>query len=162
MDRWMDWWIIARDTSVSTYLPTCHLPRLDTSLKKYNEAVARNKRLRESIDGLRRERLVFDQIYAKLEREMAEKKREMARIAEASNRASLALSSFTIPTFTPPPPPAPPSPSPGAHHRGLEQGVRGARRSAARDGRPQGAGTARPRPPCGPCGPCGRHACSPC
>ena len=97
----MDWWIIARDTSVSTYLPTCHLPRLDTSLKKYNEAIARNKRLRESIDGLRRERLVFDQIYAKLEREMAEKKREMARIAEASNRASLALSSFTIPTLSP-------------------------------------------------------------
>lgn len=151
---------------MSTYLPTCHLPRLDTSLKKYNEAIARNKRLRESIDGLRRERLVFDQIYAKLEREMAEKKREMARIAEASNRASLALSSFTIPTLTPtltpPPPPAPPPPSPGAHHRGLEQGVRGARRSAARDGWPQGAGTARPRPPCGPCGPCGRPACSPC
>ena len=152
--------------SLPTYLPACHLSRLDTSLKKYNEAVARNKRLRESIDGLRRERLVFDQIYAKLEREMAEKKREMARIAEASNRASLALSSFTIPTLsptlTPPPPPAPPPPSPGAHHRGLEQGVRGARRSAARDGWPQGAGTARPRPPCGPCGPCGRHACSPC
>lgn len=86
---------------MSTYLPACHLPRLDTSLKKYNEAIARNKRLRESIDGLRRERLVFDQIYAKLEREMAEKKREMARIAEASNRASLALSSFPNPTLTP-------------------------------------------------------------
>ena len=61
--------------------------RLDTSLKKYNEAVARNKRQRESIDGLRRERLVFEQGYAKLEREMAEKKREMARTIEASNQA---------------------------------------------------------------------------
>lgn len=61
--------------------------RLDTSLKKYNEAIARNKRLRESIDSLRRERLVFDQIYAKLEREMAEKNREMARTIEASNKA---------------------------------------------------------------------------
>ena len=62
----------------------------------------------------------------------------------------------------PPPPPAPTSPSPGAHHRGLEQGVRGARRSTAREVRPQGAGSAQARPPCGPCGPCGRHACSPC
>ena len=61
--------------------------RLDTSLKKYNEAVARNKRQRESIDGLRRERLVFEQGYAKLEREVAEKKREMARTIEASNQA---------------------------------------------------------------------------
>lgn len=40
--------------------------RLDKALKKYNEALANNKRLRESIDNLRRERLVFDQIYKKV------------------------------------------------------------------------------------------------
>ncbi|GAQ87539.1 hypothetical protein KFL_003590130 [Klebsormidium nitens] len=61
--------------------------RLDKALVKYNEAVAHNKALRENIDNLRRERLVFDQIYKKLERELQEKKREMAHIIEISNLA---------------------------------------------------------------------------
>jgi len=61
--------------------------RLDKALKRYNEALANNKRLRQNIDNLRRERLVFDQIYRKLEKELAEKKKEMARIIEISNKA---------------------------------------------------------------------------
>ena len=61
--------------------------RLDKALKKYNEALSSNKKLRENIDNLRRERLVFDQIYRKLEKELGEKKREMARIIEVSNKA---------------------------------------------------------------------------
>jgi len=61
--------------------------RLDKALKKYNEALANNKKLRENIDNLRRERLVFDQIYNKLEKELGDKKKEMARIIEISNRA---------------------------------------------------------------------------
>jgi len=61
--------------------------RLDKALKRYNEALANNKRLRENIDNLRRERLVYDQIYKKLEKELAEKKKEMARIIEISNKA---------------------------------------------------------------------------
>eukprot|EP00899_Mesostigma_viride_P003312 jgi/Mesvir1/12982/Mv05993-RA.1 len=61
--------------------------RLDKALVKYNEALAHNKKLRESIDNLRRERLVFDQIYKKLEKELADKKKEMASIIEASNAA---------------------------------------------------------------------------
>ena len=36
---------------------------------------------------MRRERLVFDGIYRKLERELGEKKREMARIIEQANCA---------------------------------------------------------------------------
>lgn len=51
------------------------------------QALAKNKRLRSNIDNLRRERLVFDQIYKKLERELADKKREMGRIIEVSNKA---------------------------------------------------------------------------
>ena len=61
--------------------------RLDQALVKYNEALAHNRGLRDRIDNLRRERLVFDQIYRKLEKELAEKKKEMARIIEVSNRA---------------------------------------------------------------------------
>ena len=52
--------------------------RLDKALVKFNEALAHNKQLRETIDNLRRERVVFDGIYRKLERELADKKVKMA------------------------------------------------------------------------------------
>lgn len=61
--------------------------RLDKALIKFNEALAHNKQLRESIDNLRRERVVFDNIYRKLEKELFEKKKQMANIIELSNLA---------------------------------------------------------------------------
>ena len=61
--------------------------RLDKALVKFNEALAQNKELRNEIDNLRRERVVFDQIYKKLEKELHEKKKEMANIIEISNIA---------------------------------------------------------------------------
>lgn len=61
--------------------------RLDKALIKFNEALHVNKELREQIDNLRRERGVFDTIYKKLERELQEKKKEMAFIIEVSNIA---------------------------------------------------------------------------
>lgn len=61
--------------------------RLDKALVKFNEALAHNKNLRETIDGLRRERVVFDNIYRKLEKELHEKKKQMANIIESSNLA---------------------------------------------------------------------------
>ena len=42
--------------------------RLHRALVKFNEAIAANKELREEIDNLRRERVVFDGIYKKLQR----------------------------------------------------------------------------------------------
>lgn len=39
--------------------------RLDKALMKYNETLANNTALREKIDGLRQERVVFDGIYKK-------------------------------------------------------------------------------------------------
>merc|ERR1711881_634121 len=53
----------------------------------FNEAVATNKQLRDQIDGLRRERVVFDNIYKKLENELQQKKKEMANIIEQANAA---------------------------------------------------------------------------
>ncbi|QDZ25392.1 outer dynein arm protein 1 [Chloropicon primus] len=74
--------------------------RLEKALVKYNEALGKNKKLKEQIDSLRRERLVFDQIYKKLEKELEEKKREMANIIEVSNSAyearDAALQELTI------------------------------------------------------------------
>jgi hypothetical protein len=60
--------------------------QLDKALVKFNEAIAHNKKLRETIDSLRREREVFDEIYKKLEKELHEKKKQMADIIEASNK----------------------------------------------------------------------------
>ncbi len=61
--------------------------RLDKALVKFNEALAQNKSLRTEIDNLRRERVVFDQIYKKLEKELQEKKKEMSNVIEISNVA---------------------------------------------------------------------------
>lgn len=61
--------------------------RLDKALVKYNKSLAVNKQLRSSIDNLRRERLVFDNIYRKFEKELMEQKKTMAEIIEMSNSA---------------------------------------------------------------------------
>ena len=61
--------------------------RLDKSLLKFNEVLAQNKVLRQKIDEYRRERVVFDSIYKKLERELHEKKREMNAVIEDSKNA---------------------------------------------------------------------------
>ena len=61
--------------------------RLDKALQKYNESLAGNKQLRSNIDSLRRERIVFDQIYKKLENELQEKQRTMQDVIEKSNKA---------------------------------------------------------------------------
>lgn len=61
--------------------------RLEKALVKFNKALAVNKQMRLSIDNLRRERLVFDNIYHKFERELIEQKKQMADVIEASNAA---------------------------------------------------------------------------
>ena len=61
--------------------------RLDKSLIKFNEAITHNKVLREEIDELRRERVVFENVYRKMERELQERKKKMAEIIEVSNQA---------------------------------------------------------------------------
>eukprot|EP01040_Poterioochromonas_malhamensis_P010220 gene10219-11117_t len=61
--------------------------RLDKCLTKFNETVANNRALRSKIDEYRRERIVFDGIYKKLERDLHEKKKEMTAIIEDSKNA---------------------------------------------------------------------------
>lgn len=61
--------------------------RMDKSLIKFNETLAQNKVLRTRIDEYRRERVVFDAIYKKLERDLHEKKKEMSAIIEDSKNA---------------------------------------------------------------------------
>jgi len=61
--------------------------RLHRSLIKFNEAISANKELREAIDSLRRERVVFDGVYKKMQGGLSEKKRSMAEIIEVANVA---------------------------------------------------------------------------
>ena len=75
-----------RDSNLSTSRHITILEnRLDKALVKFNEALAHNKQLRETIDNLRRERVVFDGIYRKLERELAEKKLRMAEMIDVGH-----------------------------------------------------------------------------
>lgn len=61
--------------------------RLEKALVKFNEAIANNKGLRDQIDDLRRERVVFESIYRKMERELHDRKQKMAEIIELSNQS---------------------------------------------------------------------------
>ena len=54
--------------------------RLNLALVKFNEKIAYNKQLRERIDELRRERVVYDRIYTNIERELHEQGIEMKEI----------------------------------------------------------------------------------
>merc|ERR1719326_1938080 len=60
--------------------------KLDKATMNFNHADAENKQLRADIDALRKQRVVFDGIYKKLEREL-HKKKKMAAIVEESKRA---------------------------------------------------------------------------
>lgn len=46
-----------------------------------------NKELRDAIDDLRRERVVFESIYKKMERQLQERKQQMALMIESSNQS---------------------------------------------------------------------------
>lgn len=61
--------------------------RLEKALVRFNEALAANKEMRTTIDALRQERTVFEQVYKKLSRELGEKKRAMAGLIETANQA---------------------------------------------------------------------------
>lgn len=56
--------------------------RLDKANVKYNEALGHNKKLRETIENLRRDRAVFDGIHDKLQSDLETKKGEMGDIMD--------------------------------------------------------------------------------
>ena len=62
--------------------------RLDKANQKFNSTVAYNKKMRDEIDTLRRERLVFEQIYTKLTSDLELKKKEMDKIVTIANSAT--------------------------------------------------------------------------
>ena len=61
--------------------------RLEKANLKFNEAVSDNKHLREQIDALRRERVIFDNVYKRLERDLLGKRQDMSNVIEIANSA---------------------------------------------------------------------------
>lgn len=61
--------------------------RLEKAYVKYNQSITHNKQLRESINNLRRERIMFESIQSNLERELAKLKRDMADMIQQANGA---------------------------------------------------------------------------
>ena len=60
--------------------------RLDKANKRYNDSMNQNKVIREKIDELRRERVVFEQVYVKLEKELGVKRRDLNRMIETVDK----------------------------------------------------------------------------
>lgn len=60
--------------------------RLDKANKRYSDAMAQNKVIREKIDEMRRERVVFEQVYLKLEKELGVKRRDLNRMIETVDK----------------------------------------------------------------------------
>lgn len=61
--------------------------RLSNQLQKYNQAVAENKSMRERIDSLRKERVVFDMIYRQLEADIKSKREELIAVMGKTDKA---------------------------------------------------------------------------
>lgn len=61
--------------------------RIDKTLVRYNETLAKNKALKAQINDCRKERLIFDGIYRKLEVELETEKAAMESLIEECNEA---------------------------------------------------------------------------
>ena len=64
--------------------------RLSTQLQKFNQAVAENRSMRERIDALRKERVVFDVIYRQLESDIKTKREELISMMQKTEKAEKA------------------------------------------------------------------------
>ena len=61
--------------------------RLEKAYIKYNQSITHNKQLREQINNLRRERIMFEGININLERELQRLKKDMAETIQMANTA---------------------------------------------------------------------------
>ncbi|XP_057299829.1 coiled-coil domain-containing protein 63-like [Hydractinia symbiolongicarpus] len=61
--------------------------RLDQANRKFNAGLAENSKLREGIDHMRTERMIFQGLYDKLEKKQSDNKEEIAKVIETSTSA---------------------------------------------------------------------------
>jgi hypothetical protein len=60
--------------------------RLERAYVKFNQSITHNKQLREQINNLRRERIMFESIHSNLERELVKVKKDMAETIQIANQ----------------------------------------------------------------------------
>lgn len=70
--------------------------RLEKAYVKYNQSIKHTKELREQINNLRRERIMFESIHSNLERELVRLKREMADIIQIANQVRMCACSYAV------------------------------------------------------------------
>lgn len=58
---------------------------MEKANSKFNESIAQNKVMREDIDNLRKEKVIFENVYTKLENQLGGKRRDVANIIEVAN-----------------------------------------------------------------------------
>lgn len=61
--------------------------------------MAHNRALKEQIDSLRKERLVFDSVYRKLQKELGDKKAEMEQVRHTTYFESAVITTRPDPIF---------------------------------------------------------------
>lgn len=61
--------------------------RLDKALQKYSQATAHNKKLKEEINSLRKERVTFDNLYRKAEYDLTAEKKIVLDLIKEANQA---------------------------------------------------------------------------
>lgn len=71
--------------------------RLERAYVKFNSSITHNKQLREQINNLRRERIMFESIHGNLERELVKVKKDMAETIQLANQVSC---NFGVVPFT--------------------------------------------------------------
>lgn len=64
---------------------------------RYNDALTRNKQLRDRIDGLRRERMLFDDLNKKAQRAVARRRQEMTELISNVNELHEAREKVGVP-----------------------------------------------------------------
>jgi len=61
--------------------------KLEKAKVKFNEILSKNKNVREEVDNIRRERVVYQTVYKKLDKELVDKKAQMDDIVTDSKKA---------------------------------------------------------------------------
>lgn len=61
--------------------------RLEKANQKFNEIIGKNKIVRVEIDNLRKEKVIFESLYSKLETDLIKKRHQVNEIIEVANSA---------------------------------------------------------------------------
>lgn len=58
---------------------------MDKANIRFNELISSNKQMREEIDNLRKEKVIFEGVYSKLDKQLASRRKDIAKVIESAN-----------------------------------------------------------------------------